>query len=68
MNVQKHCVASGKPGMAAVSRLLARTDGVYIVLEHTKRYATLYALWTAALVAALTSRKASDRFVCAVWL
>ena len=61
-------MASGKPGMAAVSRRLAKTDGLYIVLEHTKRYATLYALWTAALVAALTSRKASDRFACAVWL
>ena len=53
--------------MAAVSRL-ARTDGLYIVIEHTKQYAILYALWTAALVAALTSLKASDRFVCAVWL
>ena len=28
----------------------------------------LHALWTAALVAALTSQKASDRFACAVWL
>ena len=51
MNVYKHCVASGKLGMAAVSRRLARTeDGVYIELEHTKRYAILYALWTTALV------------------
>ena len=44
MNVSKHDMASRKPGMPGVSRRLARTDGVHIVLEHTKRYATLYAL------------------------
>ena len=35
---------------------------VNIVLEHAKRYGTPRALWTAVLVAAVTSRKARDRF------
>ena len=47
---------------AAASRLLAMVDGVSVVLEHAKRFDTSRALWTAVLVAAVTSRKASDRF------
>ena len=49
---------------AAASALLAMADGVSIVLEHTKRSDTQRALWTAVLVAAVTSRKARDRFTC----
>ncbi len=37
MNVENHYVASGKHSMAAVSRHLARADGVNIVLEYAKR-------------------------------
>ena len=51
-----------RPNPAAASGLLAMTDGVNIVLEHAKRYGTPRALWTAVLVAAVTSRKARDRF------
>ena len=47
---------------AAASQLLAMVDGVSVVIEHAKRYDTPRALWTAVLVAAVTSRKASDRF------
>ena len=53
---------SVRPDPAAASRLLAMADGACIVLEHAKRYNTPRALWTAVLVAAVTSRKASDRF------
>ena len=53
-----------RPNPAAASGLLARADVrvVFIVLEHAKRYGTPRALWTAVLVAAVTSRKARDRF------
>ena len=50
------------PDPAAASGLLAMADGVSIVLEHTKRSDTQRALWTAVLVAAVTSWKARDRF------
>ena len=53
---------SVRPNPAAASGLLARTDGVNIVLEHAKRYGTPRALWTAVLIAAVTSWKARDRF------
>jgi hypothetical protein len=40
MNVEKALVASGNHAMAAVSRRLARADGVSIVLEYAKQYDT----------------------------
>ena len=40
--------------------VLAMADGVSIVIEHTKRSDTQRALWTAVLVAAVTSRKARE--------
>ena len=52
------------PVPAAESRRLAMVDGVSILLDHAKRYDTPRALWASALVAALTSWKASDRFAC----
>ena len=55
---------SVSPVPAAKSRRLAMVGGVSIVLDHAKRYDTPRALWASMLVAALTSWKASDRFVC----
>ena len=48
MIVEKHFVASGKHTMAAVSRRLARADGVSIVLQYAKRYDTCSEARTAA--------------------
>ena len=62
MIVQNRYRESVSPDPAVESGLLAMVDGLYIVLEHAKRYDTLRALWTAVLVAAVTSRKARDRF------
>ena len=65
MIMQKRYRESVSPGPAVKSGLLAMVlmvDGVYIVLKHAKRYDTPRALWTAVLVAAVTSRKARDRF------
>ena len=62
MIVQKRYRESVSPDPAVESGLLAMVDGLYIVLEHAKRYDTLRALWTAVLVAAVTSQKARDRF------
>ena len=53
---------SVRPNPAAASGLLAMADEVSIVLEHTKQSDTQGALWTAVLVAAVTSRKATDKF------
>ena len=56
---------SVRPNPAAASGLLAMADEVSIVLEHTKHKQsdTQGALWTAVLVAAVTSRKAAtDKF------
>ena len=53
---------SVRPNPAAASGLLAMADGISIVLEHTKQSDTQGALWTAVLVAAITSRKATDKF------
>ena len=47
MIVQKRYRESVSPDPAVESGLLAMVDGVYIVLEHAKRYDTLRALWTA---------------------
>ena len=55
---------SVSPVPAAESRRLAMVDGVSIVLDHAKRYDTPRALWASMLVAAVTSRKARDRFTC----
>ena len=62
MIVQKRYRESVSPDPAFESGLLAMVDGVYIVLKHAKRYDTPRALWTAVVVAAVTSRKARDRF------
>ena len=62
MIVQKRYRESVSPDPAVESGLLAMVDGVYIVRKHAKRYDTPRALWTAVLVAAVTSRIASDRF------
>ena len=51
---------SVRPNPAAASGLLAMADEVSIVLEHTKQSDTQGALWTAVLVAAVTSRMARD--------
>ena len=51
---------SVRPNPAAASGLLAMADAVSIVLEHTKQSDTQGALWTAVLVAAVTSWKATD--------
>ena len=60
---------SVRPNPAAASGLLAIADGVNIVLEHAKRYGTPEsprALWTAVLVAAVTSRNTEgESQVCA---
>ena len=47
MIVQKRYRDSVSPDPAVESRLLAMVDGVYVVLEHAKRYDTPRALWTA---------------------
>ena len=60
--MQKRYRESVSPDPAVKSGLVAMVDGVYIVLKHAKRYDTPRALWTAVLVAAVTSRKARDRF------
>ena len=49
MNVENHHVASGKHSKAAVSRRLVRADGVYVVLEHTKRSDTPHFTHSASL-------------------
>ena len=64
MIVQKRYRESVSPDPPVESGLLAMVDGLYIVLEHAKRYDTPRALWASMLVAALTSWKASDRFAC----
>ena len=65
MIVQKRYRDSVSPDPPVESGLLAMVDGLYIVLEHAKRYDTLRARWTAILVAAVTSPKARDVQVCA---
>ena len=62
MIVQKHYRESVRPDQPAASGLLAKADGVSIVLDYAERSATPRALWAAVLVTAVSSRKARDRF------
>ena len=66
MNVEKHYVASGKHSMAAVSRRLARADGVSIVLEYAKQYDTCSEARTAPRVGSTCLTEASACFAYAV--
>jgi hypothetical protein len=62
MIVEKHFMASGKHSMAAVSRRLARADGVSIVLEYAKRYDTCSEARTAPRVGCTCLAEASACF------
>ena len=66
MNVEKALVASGKHAMAAVSRRLARADGVSIALEYAKRYDTCSEAWAAPRVGCTCLAEASACFAYAV--
>ena len=66
MNVENHYMASGKHSMAAVSRRLARADGVSIVLEYAKQYDTCSEARTAPRVGSTCLTEASARFAYAM--